>query len=141
MESNIKKKLQPKTTAIALAALIICVAAVCGFWFAPFAPAIQSDETRQSLGSPAPMVHIDGRIYNRCPIHGAAPVRLDDSYIFIGEVTSYSWLFLDVTENLQSNSGHLIGARLYLSGEDLIIILNNYYMLYRFTGLYVQGWV
>jgi len=93
-----------------------------------------------STGSPAPMVHIDGRIYNRCPIHGAAPVRLDDSFTFIGEVTSYSWLFLDVTENLQSNSNHLLGARLYQSGEDLIVMLNNYYMLYRFTDSYIEGW-
>ena len=91
-------------------------------------------------GSPAPMVHIDGRIYNRCQIHGRAPVRLDDSFVFIGEVISYSWLFLDVTENLQSNSSHLLGARLYQSGEDLVVVLNNYHMLYRFADLYVAGW-
>ena len=94
-------------------------------------------------GSPAPMVHVDGRIYNRCPIHGARPVFLDETFEFIGEVTSYSWLFRDVTENLQGNSASMLGARLYKSGEDedlIAVVINEFRMFYRFTGDYIEGW-
>ena len=126
-----------------IACLVLIIALGIGVIIA--ANTAQNGNERDTLpppGQPAPMVHIAGRIFNRCPEHGRAVVRLDDTFEFVGEIESYSWLFQDVTENFQTNSSHLIGARLYWSekNDELIVEINDYKMLYRFIGEYVKGW-
>ncbi|MCL2225401.1 MAG: hypothetical protein FWB96_10600 [Defluviitaleaceae bacterium] len=85
-------------------------------------------------GLPAPAIYVDGRIYFIYGLWGAARRLLDDTYSHIGEVAdSVQWI-QDATENLQTNTPDYVGAKLYHSGDNLILVVDGQYTLFRFTG-------
>jgi len=96
------------------------------------------DETL--LGSPAPLFHVDGRIFGLYGRWGGASNLFDDTYVYIGTIPSYVYLFQNVTDNFQSNDPHLVGARLYKSDENIILELNGVYSLHQYVGETVNSW-
>lgn len=86
------------------------------------------------IGVPAPLFHVDGNLYGLHGRWGRASSLMDDSYVYIGTIPSYTHLFQNVTENFQTNDPHLVGARLYQSGENIILVIDGVYSLHRFIG-------
>lgn len=91
-------------------------------------------------GTPAPLFHVDGRIYGLYGRWGGASNFLDDTYAYIGTIPSHTHLFQNVTDNFQSNDPYLVGARLYQSEGNIILVIDGVYSLHRFIGEIVNCW-
>jgi len=100
-----------------------------------------TNTTTPSPGLPAPLFHIDGRIYGLYGRWGGASNLFDDTYVYIGTIPSYAYLFQNVTDNFQSNDPHLVGAKLYQSDENIILVSNGVYSLHRFIGEELDCWI
>ena len=91
--------------------------------------------------TPAPLFHVEGRVYGLYGRWGGASELMDDSYEYIGTIPSHTNLFRNVTANFQSNNSHLVGARLYQSGENIILVIDGVYSLHRFVGKTLSCWI
>ena len=79
-----------------------------------------------------PAIYVDGRTY--APVGwGMAEIFLDDTFIFIGEVSGHVARIEDATENLQTNVPAYVGGRLYQSGDRIIMNLHGVYTLFFVT--------
>ena len=86
-----------------------------------------------------PAIHVDGLIFSIFGLWGTAKEVLDDSFVFVGTVLNYaegSWS--NLTENFQANYCMYVGARLYRSGQYLIVEIDGQYTLFRQQGRIVE---
>jgi len=90
---------------------------------------------------PAPSIHVNGRIYTVYGRGNDVSELLDDSFAFVGVISSHRWSLIDPVVNLQANHPQTVGARLYLSDDYLITVYTcGFHSLYRFRGQIAKSW-
>jgi len=83
----------------------------------------------------APMVYVNDRVYILNSSVRDGRTILDDSFVFIGEIQGFNANIhrllhgdtIDAT-NLQANAHEYVGARLYHSGNDLVVVFGEFYI-------------
>jgi len=86
-----------------------------------------------------PAVNLNGRIYSQ--YDGCAIDILDETYILMGVVASYTPYLFNSTKDLQASHPHIIGARIFHAGDNLIAVsLEGSHSIYRYNGDRVIGW-
>jgi len=94
-------------------------------------------ENREEFLTPA--VNLNGRIYSLYAENAVG--ILDETYILMGIVASYNPYLCDATKNLQASHPHVVGARVFHSGDNLITVCpEGVHSLFRYDGDWVIGW-
>ena len=95
-------------------------------------PPLETPPPIEEVGHPRPGVYVDGRYYfaYQAVSHGF----LDETFAFIGEVSSFEFLITHGTENLRTNMYIWVGSPLYHSGDDLILVHDGAYIHFRYEG-------
>ncbi|MDF2845650.1 MAG: putative entericidin like toxin protein [Herbinix sp.] len=113
---------------------IICIAVIAAILTLVFV--VYSSTSRPmdtSEGEPEerydrpPFVFVNDTLYKR--YKEVTSKEMDDSYTFLGNIESSVSTFESPKENFQANDD-IIGAEVYQSGDNIIILYNGYYTLY-----------
>ena len=86
---------------------------------------------QSSEGDPFPIVYVDGRFY-WLVFWGVSQELLDDTFTFIGEISSHERLITVGDANLRTNVQGIIGSPIYRSGDNLIVVFDGIYIHFRY---------
>jgi hypothetical protein len=75
-----------------------------------------------------PLVFVNNILYKR--VEEVTNEASDDNSFYLGEITSKVSSDQSPTEDFQSNT-EIVGAKIYQSGDDLIVVYEENYSLYR----------
>ena len=118
-------------------AACLCIVLICVITFVvssnndigfPSSISSTSDEMNDSeVFELPPLVYVNNTLYKR--IGFITRNDLNDECVFLGNVTSNVPSSQEPSENFQTNDNN-IGAEIYKTGNDIIIVYNDYYELY-----------